>query len=131
MKTERNKPFHYELFLQEEGYSLSRSYKKYPIFQVDKGGAKWAKAKANRRFRRCCKSDDIHGKSALYRRHYESWNIHDDFYRWSKIDAEKSWKLEESLLVHGITDPHRTYYHRRFKTKRRFMNYWEKRAIRK
>ncbi len=110
---------------------MSRSYKKYPIFKVDKGGSKWAKAKANRHFRRCFNDDEFYGKSALYRRHYESRNIHDDFYRWTKKEAEKDWEREDSLLKHGITDPFRISYHRRFKTKRRFMSYWEKRAIRK
>lgn len=109
---------------------MSRSYKKYPIMRFDgKGGAKEEKARANRHFRRCAANDEISGKFALYRRYYDSWNIHDEFMRWTKEKAEKSWEYEERLISLGITDKYRISYHLNYKTKRRFMNHWKKRVL--
>jgi hypothetical protein len=116
---------------RQEGYLMSRSYRKYPIFQPDKGGAKWEKNQANRRLRRRADCDALSGKSALYRRFYSSWMIHDVLYRWTKKEAEESWDREESLLESGVPESYRFYNHRRFRTKRRFLNHWAKQALRK
>jgi len=111
---------------------VSRSYKKYPIIRLcETGGAKWEKARANRQFRRCSIRDLHTGKSAIHRKYSESWNIHDDFYRWTRKEAEQEWEWEEALIALGVKDKFRISRHIQFRIKRRFLNWWKKRAIRK
>ena len=53
---------------------MSRSYKKYPHWTDNtRGGAKWAKRKANKKVR---KIFDI-SNGCIYKRYYDTWNIHD------------------------------------------------------
>lgn len=53
---------------------MSRSYKKTPVCKEGNRSKKWGKRKANRKVR---KTTGLGGKSNLYRKAYESWNICD------------------------------------------------------
>ncbi len=110
---------------------MSRSYKKNPIGKCAPVDAKWQKRSANRKYRRCLSAKDmIAGKSSLHRRFTDPWDIHDVVYRWSKKDAEANWECEERQIKNG-TDPAELRWHRTFRTKERFMNYWKISMIRK
>ena len=65
---------------------MSRSYKHSPIYTDRTHGAKYWKRCANKKVRRYKDKLD-NGK--MYRRIYESWEIHDYFTRWSKQEAIK------------------------------------------
>ena len=111
---------------------MSRSFKKYPICRYDsRHGARWAKAQASRKFRRDAEQDLLSGKTALHRRYYDSRNIHDEYRRWTRKDAEEGWAWEEFLMREGITDRFRISWHLRFGNRRRLLSYWAKKAIRK
>ena len=60
---------------------MSRSYKRTPVYTVKcrRGGSKLAKKQANRKVRR---KKVFYGKSKIYKRAYDSWNIVD--YRFYK-----------------------------------------------
>ena len=109
---------------------MSRSFKKYPI-RVDNGkGARWAKTHANRLYRRCRSPVELRaGKSAIHHKYTDSWSIHDYVHRFTKAEAETDWEHEESMSRIGFDRG--TYYHRTFRTKDRFMNYWKKKYLRK
>lgn len=109
---------------------MSRSYRRYPLFQCDRHGAKWAKTHANRLFRRCRREMQA-GKSAYHRKYSESRNIHDDYFRWTRADAENTWNREEAMILCGETNRFRIHGHLCFKTKRRYLEWWKKRALRK
>ena len=110
---------------------MSRSYKRNPV--VKDKNSKWTKQHANRLFRRCNSERDlISGKSGLHRKYTESWNIHDYVSRWTKAEAESGWEYEELLIKNGMVhDRNNIRWHRIYRTKKRFMNYWAKCSKRK
>ena len=114
---------------------MSRSCKKQPFIKDNGKGSKQAKTYANRIYRRrISKATEPSGrKSALYRRNYESWNIHDYVSRWSYIDALREWESEERRIGAGVPPGKygRWSWHNQFRTKDRFLNYWKKSMIRK
>lgn len=116
---------------------MSRSCKKNPVFtDYHRRGTRWAKARANRLFRRCRSERKLRelrsGKSAVHRRYTESWDIHDYVERNTKAAAERQWEREEIMLLEGARpDKYTLWAHYRFKTKERFLNYWEKSMKRK
>ncbi|MBO7474230.1 MAG: hypothetical protein J6U00_09575 [Ruminococcus sp.] len=112
---------------------MSRSYKKNPIIKDNNKDSKLAKQHANRLFRRCISERElIAGKSGLHRKYTESWDIHDYVSRWTKAEAEADWEHEELLIKSGKSyDKSNILWHRIYRTKERFMNYWAKCAKRK
>lgn len=112
---------------------MSRSYKKNPFVKDNNKNSKLAKQHANRLFRRCSSERElIAGKSGLHRKYTESWNIHDYVSRWTKAEAESDWEHEELLIKSGKSyDKSTILWHRVYRTKERFMNYWAKCAERK
>lgn len=103
---------------------MSRSWKK-SHFVVDHKvkTTKEKKKFANKRIRQD-KNFDTNG--AAYKKRFESWDICDYRYIWTKEEAIKSWYEEES--------PHYTGYawrHKRFGTLEKWLSYWAKCVARK
>ena len=67
---------------------MSRSYKKNPVYTDRPNGAKYWKRCANKKVRRY-KDNLDDGK--MYRRIYNSWDIHDYINRWTKEEAIDYW----------------------------------------
>ena len=70
---------------------MSRSYRKTPIYTVraSRGGAKYYKKLANRKVRRV---KFLSGKSKLYRKIYETWDIVDyRFYEKKPLSSDEKW----------------------------------------
>lgn len=78
-------------FILDRGFTMSRSYKHTPVY---KNKIKYGKRCANKKVRRDAKQkpyDAIGGKSNLYRKEYESWEIC-DYRHWGEpIWREESW----------------------------------------
>ena len=93
---------------------MSRSYKKTPICTDYKKGRKYFKRKANKRVR---KEENIpHGRK--YKRYYNTWDIHDYRFRWSKEEAEKDYYKDLTDISH----PHTIEYTQRYKNKEEYLN---------
>ena len=112
---------------------MSRSFKREPV-QTDycRRYTGWAKAHSNRQYRHCRSEKELRaGKSAIHRRYTETWDIREYTYRITRADGGKIWDDEEMLLRSGTKfNRYRLWAHYRFKTKERFMKYWEKWARR-
>lgn len=67
---------------------MSRSYKKNPVYTDRTHGAKYWKRCANKRVRRY--KDEL-SNGMMYRKIYNSWEIHDYICRWTKKDAIRYW----------------------------------------
>lgn len=79
---------------------MSRSYKHTPVYKVNKSG-KYGKRCANKKLRRKAKQkpyDLAAGKSNLYRREYESWDICDYRFWGETIWREDALGKEEAPL---------------------------------
>lgn len=71
---------------------MSRSYKHYPV--CTSGTNSFAKSYANRSFRRIgdpYSENLLKGKSNLYRRYYQSWNICDYKKYGGRLFRKESW----------------------------------------
>lgn len=89
---------------------MSRSYKHTPVYKVNKSG-KYGKRCANKKFRRKAKQkpyDLAAGKSNLYRREYESWDIC-DFRFW----GEPIWREESCLNLRDYPEIWQKCYRRK------------------
>lgn len=106
---------------------MSRSYRKVPI--TKDGGpnrVKYAKKLANRKFRRLTLDEDfLYGKSNLYKRFFERYDIHDWILYYSKLDAINDWYSED------LNIDNRIYLHYKYKSLNDWLNNWYKRKIRK
>ena len=103
---------------------MSRSFKKYPII-VDHT-AKTTKIKkrfANKTIRQD-KDFDISGSA--YKKRYESWDICDWRWAWTREEAIKEWYDEEADHYKGYA-----WRHDRFSSLEEWLNYWEKCVKRK
>ena len=100
---------------------MSRSVKKHPVVK-DHGSGKWGKRQASKAVRRS-KSFDDSGKE--YKKLYNTWNIHDYVSYYSKEDAIKDWKKEESLPVR------KQHLHRKYQTLEKWLIVWEKMMLKK
>ena len=76
---------------------MSRSYKKNPVYTDRPNGAKYWKRCANKKVRRY-KDNLDDGK--MYRRIYNSWDIHDYINRWTKEEAIKA--VQSALMVNTL-----------------------------
>lgn len=90
---------------------MSRSFKRYPI----------CKQQANKGMKRCANKKVRHtlnlpnGKA--YKKCFESWEISDWHYFWTKDEAIRAWEKYE-------------HNHKKY-TLKEFLNYWKKKTIRK
>lgn len=105
---------------------MSRSYRKTPIVKdCSKHGAKWAKRRANKRVRRI--SRGLIGKSKLYRKHYERWDICDYWYYYPKSEAIADWKSEEDFKNLFEKEYSKYDWHTKYKSLDDFINHhWKK-----
>ena len=100
---------------------MSRSFKKNPI-NKDHFGGKYGKRMASKAVRRK-KTFALSGGE--YKKVYESWNINDYISYYSKEDAIKDWYNEEA---EHCKYPH---LHKKYGTLERWLQAWEKMALRK
>lgn len=95
---------------------MSRSYKKYP-FVKDKSGSKHGKKFANKKVRHA--KNLPNGKA--YKKVYESWDICDYKYLWTRKDAIEDW----------LSSKPNSWKRKHFKTLEDYLKYWEKCVKRK
>lgn len=106
---------------------MSRSYKHTPISKDWAKSSKLRKLIANRRLRRTVNLDWGSGKSAIYKKYSESWDIHDYVYRWSRKEAIESWYREECYCRLHSYDLSSYGWHKDYATVDEFLNrYWRK-----
>ena len=105
---------------------MSRSYRKSPIKKDgSKHGNKFAKRLANKQIRRTKRN--LIGKSKIYRKHYDSWNINDYICYYSKADAIEAWYREESDKNLSKRNYSKWDWHSKYKSLEDFLNrYWKK-----
>lgn len=94
---------------------MSRSYKKYPIRKQKND--KSAKRQANRKVRRT--KDVPSGKA--YKKYYNSYDIYDYGFRWSRIQA----------IIEYFNEYEYSWLKQRYKTLEEYLIYWEKCVKRK
>ncbi len=101
---------------------MSRSYKKH--YHV-KDHSKGQKQCANQCVRRN-KKKNLPNKGKGYKKLYDSWEICDWNWRWTKEEAIENWYEEEA-------DHYKKYAwrHKKFKTLEKWLSYWEKCVRRK
>lgn len=104
---------------------MARSYKKNPVYTDRPNGAKYWKRIGNKKVR---KSKDYFQKGKKYKKFYNSWEIHDFSYRWSKESAleyyNKSGFFQNGKWI--------TSYQDEYKTEKDFLNkFWGKHHKRK
>ena len=95
---------------------MSRSYKKFPIVK-DKSCSKHGKRFANKKVRHT--QDIPNGKA--YKKVYETWNICDYCWIWTRKDAIEHWYKSDKD----------SWTHRNFETLEEYLIYWEKCVKRK
>lgn len=101
---------------------MSRSYKKHP--RVKDEANKNMKRFANKKVR--TNQDTFPSKGNSFKKIFESWNISDWNWRWSKEEAIKEWEAEESPNFGGIA-----WRHEEYKTLEKWLQHWEKSVKRK
>lgn len=94
---------------------MSRSYKKHP--RVKDSANKFMKKYANKKVRR---TKDIPSGKA-YKKVFESWDISDWNWIWTKEEAEKAWLSAEKD----------SWIREHFETLEKYLIYWEKCVKRK
>lgn len=94
---------------------MSRSYKKHP--RVKDSANKFMKKYANKKVRR---TKDIPSGKA-YKKVFESWDISDWNWIWTKREAEREWLSEDE----------NSWVRKEFETLEEYLIYWEKCAKRK
>ena len=98
---------------------MSRSYKHNNLGIVKDPAGKNMKRFANKAVRRYKGELPAHGKS--YKKLFESWNISDYYWVWTKEDAIHEWETGQV-----------GYWHRnKFKTLQEYLAYWKKCVKRK
>lgn len=94
---------------------MSRSYKKHP--RVKDSANKFMKKYANKKVRR---TKDIPSGKA-YKKVFESWDISDWNWIWTKEEAEKAW----------LSADEDSWIRKHFETLEKYLIYWEKCVKRK
>jgi len=101
---------------------MSRSYKKHP--RAKDTASKNMKKFANKKVR--ANQDNLPSKGKSFKKIFESWEISDWNWHWSKREAIEEWEEEESPHYTGLA-----WRHERFKTFEKWLQYWEKSIKRK
>jgi hypothetical protein len=97
---------------------MSRSYKKHPV----------CKDSANQEEKRIANKKVRHTlnipSGGSYKKCYESWNISDWCWRWTKEEAIRDWEKAQE-------DPDNSWISSHFETLEQYLQYWEKCTKRK
>lgn len=102
---------------------MSRSYRHSDI--VKQQNTKGMKQYANRKVRRCYKNDDLPMKGKSYKKLFQSWDICDWKWIWTKQEAIEEWNRPDGNKYYS------SYLHRRYGTLEEYLKYWEKCTKRK
>lgn len=94
---------------------MSRSYKKNPVVKDNPKGSKKVKQLANRRFRRNFSEEYIKD----YKRHTDTWEIHDFIGRWG-------WEHARAEYESGQLSK---WWYEKCPTLEEFHNYWRKEML--
>ena len=106
---------------------MSRSYKKHPVVKCAPVKAVWEKRQANRTFRRRARDGSVRGKSAIHRKFYESWNIHDYIFYETWSEARRDWEIEERMISFGtVPSKYVCRAHYFYKDLNSYKSYWKK-----
>ncbi len=101
---------------------MSRSYKKHP--RAKDSANKFMKKFANKKVR--TNLEELPSKGKSFKKVFESWEISDWNWHWSREEAIKEWEAEEAPHYSGVR-----WRHERFKTLEKWLQYWEKSIKRK
>ena len=101
---------------------MSRSYKKH--YRAKDSSNKNMKRFANKKVRR--NQNLLPSKGRSFKKLFESWEISDWNWPWTREDAIASWYEEEADHYKGVT-----WRHNNFGTLEKWLNYWEKCVKRK
>ena len=97
---------------------MSRSYKKHPwVTDGSPGSTQQSKKLANRRLRKYLKNSDELLQGSKYKRHTESYDIHDYKNRWTWEDAKAYYEHDCNKY---------SWFRDRYPTIEEYRKWWEK-----